>query len=275
MYTKKTLITIIFLIIWMAGCGKEGDSPKIAKLDDKVITQAQFDNFLKFKRIQIKDNKNRQKIIDQYLNNEVLASAIEKDALLDKSLIAVELNEFKKEMLISRYFEKYLKNTIREQAIKNYYNTHAEDYNLKKLNVAHILIRTNKKMSEIEKKAKLTTAQEVYSQVQSGKDFAEAAKDYSEDKTSAKKGGHIGWIKEGNIDPKFSETAFKTKPGEISGPIETPFGFHVIKVLEGPVTVKKSFNAVSGNIRYQLRNKAKKKEIERLVSTVNIEREEK
>jgi peptidyl-prolyl cis-trans isomerase C len=127
-------------------------------------------------------------------------------------------------------------------------------------------------MSETERKAKLTAAQEAYSQILAGKNFAEIARDYSEDKISAKKGGDLGWLKEGSIDSKFSEVLFGLKPAEVSEPFETPFGFHMVKLIDGPRIVRKPFDAVAGDIRYQLRNKAKKAELERLLSTVKIEK---
>jgi peptidyl-prolyl cis-trans isomerase C len=55
------------------------------------------------------------------------------------------------------------------------------------------------------------------------------------------------------------------EPNQISEPFETAFGFHVVKLLEGPVVVKKPFEAVSGDIRYRLRNQAKDAELKRLL----------
>ena len=81
-------------------------------------------------------------------------------------------------------------------------------------------------------------------------------------------------MKEGSIDPRFSKTVFEElEPGGVSEPFETPFGFHVVKVIEGAKVVKWPFAAVAGDIRYQLRNKAKKAEMERLMGVVKIERE--
>ena len=57
----------------------------------------------------------------------------------------------------------------------------------------------------------------------------------------------------------------------MSEPFETPFGFHVVKLIDGPKVVKRPFDAVAGDIRYQLRNKAKQAEIERLKGKVVIE----
>jgi peptidyl-prolyl cis-trans isomerase D len=64
-----------------------------------------------------------------------------------------------------------------------------------------------------------------------GKDFAELAKQYSSDPGSAQQGGDLGWFTKGRMVPAFEAAAFRARPGEIVGPVRTPFGYHIIKVL--------------------------------------------
>lgn len=269
MYLK--CFAAILCIICLSACGESGE--KLAEVGDKTTTKQQFDSYLEFKRISTQDETRREKVLDEYLEREALAGVIEKEDLLDADLVAAELNEFRKEMIISRYFESFLKDKVTDTAVQNYYNTHAADYEESKVHAAHILIRTNSKMTETERKVKLTTAQEAYSKIMAGQDFEEIAKNYSEDTVSAKKGGDLGWLKQGSIDARFSKKLFEMEPGEISEPFETSFGFHIVKVLEGAKTVKRPFEAVSGDIRYQLRNEAKQAEMERLMGMVEIEKE--
>ena len=99
------------------------------------------------------------------------------------------------------------------------------------------------------------------------------AAEYSEDLLSAKQGGDLGWLQEGAIDPAFSSKVFAMKAGELSEPFTTPFGFHVVKLVDGPKVVKQPFESVSGDIRYRLRQEAKQAELERLKAEANIERE--
>ena len=125
-------------------------------------------------------------------------------------------------------------------------------------------------MSETEKKSKLTTAHEIFSKLRAGKKFDEMARQFSEDKVSAPKGGDLGWIKKGSIDKLFSNTLFSLNPGDISQPFETEFGYHIVQLIEKVQTVRQSLHAVSGDIRYQLRRKAKQMEMERLMSSVRV-----
>ncbi|VFQ45090.1 peptidylprolyl isomerase [Desulfoluna butyratoxydans] len=266
----KRVGVAFILAFFLVACGDK--TQDLADINGKKVSKQTFQTFLKFKRISISDENKKKRLLDDYLNREALSLSIEKSEAMDPSLIEVEIDEFRKEMLISRYFEKYLRDTVTDQAVKNYYDTHVTEYEVRKAKVAHILLRTNPKMGEIERKAKLTTAGEAFSKARTGEDFAELAKAYSEDKMSARKGGEIGWLKEGSISPSFSARVFSMEQGEISEPLETPFGFHVIKLIEAPRTVRKPFDEVKGNIRYQLRNEAKKAEMERLLATVTIKK---
>ena len=77
----------------------------------------------------------------------------------------------------------------------------------------------------------LTQARDVLAQAKSGKDFAALAMQYSKDPGSQTKGGDLGWFGKGKMVPPFEDAAFKANTGQIVGPIRTPFGYHIIKIL--------------------------------------------
>ena len=246
----------------------------IAMINDQPIDKAIFDAFLKFKRIPSEDQNRVSKALEHYLEREALTHAIENTDLLDQAMVETEINEFKKQIYISRYFEKFLNDNVNEAVIRNYYVAHQDEYETNKIRVAHILVRTNPKMSTEEVQAKRTAAHEIYSKLKTGEDFATIANQYSEDKISAGKGGDLGWIAEGGIDPVFSERIFVMQEGELSEPFQTTFGYHIVKVLSGPQVVKQPFESVKGDIRYQLRSEAKQAEIKRLLSMVSVVRKD-
>jgi peptidyl-prolyl cis-trans isomerase SurA len=92
----------------------------------------------------------------------------------------------------------------------------------------HILIKVNEITSENEAKIKI---ERIKDRLDSGAKFEDQAKLNSED-ASASKGGDLGWISPGDTVPEFERAMDKLKPGEISGPVRTPFGWHLIQVLE-------------------------------------------
>jgi peptidyl-prolyl cis-trans isomerase SurA len=92
----------------------------------------------------------------------------------------------------------------------------------------HILIKTSEVVSESEAKRRLTDLRE---RIVNGGDFAEFARLQSEDSTAAK-GGDLDWLYKGDTVPEFERAMDELKPGEISQPVKSPFGYHLIQVLE-------------------------------------------
>ena len=99
---------------------------------------------------------------------------------------------------------------------------------LKQTHARHILIRINEITSEADARRKLLTIRE---RLDNGGDFAELARLYSDD-PSASKGGDLGWIYQGDTVPEFERAMDALKINEISGPVQSPFGLHLIQVLE-------------------------------------------
>ena len=95
--------------------------------------------------------------------------------------------------------------------------------------VRHILVKVNQIVTANEAKRKLTELKERLDN--KGGTFEELAKLFSND-LSASKGGDLGWVYPGDTVPEFERAMDGLKPGEVSGPVESPFGFHLIQVLE-------------------------------------------
>jgi len=92
----------------------------------------------------------------------------------------------------------------------------------------HILIKTNELVSENDARARLLALKE---RLENKADFAELARVHSED-GSAAKGGELGWLSPGDTVPEFERAMDALKPGDISAPVRSPFGWHVIQVME-------------------------------------------
>lgn len=92
----------------------------------------------------------------------------------------------------------------------------------------HILIRTNELVPEAEARRRLVSIRE---RLENKADFAQLARQYSEDPSNAR-GGDLGWLSPGDTVPEFERAMTALKPGEFSEPVQTPFGWHLIQVLE-------------------------------------------
>src|SRR5439155_6827267 len=94
----------------------------------------------------------------------------------------------------------------------------------------HILVRTSEVVSENEARRRLADLRERITN--GGADFAALAKAHSDDTTSAARGGELDWIYPGDTVPDFERALQELQPGELSQPVKTPFGYHLIQVLE-------------------------------------------
>lgn len=107
---------------------------------------------------------------------------------------------------------------ITDDEIKRYYTDHIKEFEHgESMRARHILVKDADAAADILKKIK------------DGADFAETAKQYSEDTGSKENGGDLGYFEKGRMVPEFENAAFALKPGEVSGIVKTQFGYHIIK----------------------------------------------
>mgnify|MGYP000606095687 CR=1 FL=1 len=104
-----------------------------------------------------------------------------------------------------------------------------EHHEVTKTHVRHILLKQDASMTSTEASKQ---ANNLYQQLKAGKDFALMAKQYSLDAASAVKGGDLGWVTAGELVPEFEKVMDALPLHKVSKPVKTPFGWHLIEVLE-------------------------------------------
>src|SRR5215510_14061790 len=113
--------------------------------------------------------------------------------------------------------------------IERSYNENIEQYTTpEQVRASHILLKTDGKDDAAVK----TRAEDVLKQAKAGADFAELAKKNSEDDSSAKNGGDLDFFGRGRMVPEFEQVAFTMEPGQVSDPVKSSFGYHVIKLVD-------------------------------------------
>lgn len=120
---------------------------------------------------------------------------------------------------------------VGDDEIGAYYQEHKQEFKVEpSANLSYVQFDKEPSPEDAEEvKQKLLEAKQ---EITEGEDFAEVAMDYSEDFASAKNGGDLGWFKKGAMVPEFENAAFSLDPGEMSDPVRTQFGWHLIKVEE-------------------------------------------
>ncbi len=176
-----------------------------------------------------------------YIDNEIVNLA-QKEKLTKDPIIKGRLQEAKNKILRQAYIDSIVKNEITEEKISDkYVELSNELAGKKEYLVFHIVVKTK---TEAEKIAKDLTKRSAY--------FSDAAKKYSLDKESGMKGGELGYILEDNIIKEISEAISKLKKDEISAPIETKFGWHLVKFSASREAKAMPFESVKESIKEQL-----------------------
>jgi parvulin-like peptidyl-prolyl isomerase len=120
-----------------------------------------------------------------------------------------------------------------DQELSAYLEEHREDYDTpEEVHARHILIRVPEGASEAEIAQAKKQLEDIKKELENGADFAELAKRYSQDPGSAPNGGDLGFFRRGQMFKEFEDAAFSLEPGQVSDPVRTQFGFHLIKVEE-------------------------------------------
>jgi peptidyl-prolyl cis-trans isomerase C len=158
-----------------------------------------------------------------------------KQALQQRALTLDDVKtETRTEILVTKTLEAEIlpKITIAQTDLDNYYKSNPDQFKApEQVRASHILIPVNSSMTDAQKAEAKTQAEGILKRVRAGEDFAALAKQYSKD-SSAQSGGDLNYFERGKMVPAFEQAAFSLKPGDVSEVVETPFGYHIIKVTD-------------------------------------------
>ena len=188
-------------------------------ITERDITFAESELGPTLDRANVQDPTQRRRIILAFLvDNQLFAEAGEKEKLGEGDDFAQRMAYWKRRSLRESYFDQAVKNKITDDEAKSFYDEQAKQApGGPQIRARHILVKTEEK------------AKELYEMIAHDGDFADLAKKHSTG-PSGKDGGDLGYFGEGQMVPEFSKAAFALKVGEVSLPVKTKFGWHLIKV---------------------------------------------
>lgn len=254
MKTIKFLIIPVLLMALIIGCGPK--EPSVAKIGREYVTVEEFKTeFLKKHRSESSAMSKSYADRERMVHELALPKAKYMEGVaqgLDQQPEIVEQVErlANRKALDLLYKTKIVDAVITEDAIEKFYEKSA-----KEVNARHILLKTAPDADSAEVERVRVRIDSIKTAIEGGLDFKTAAKLYSEDATSAADSGALGWFPWGRMVDPFQEAAWDAKAGEVAGPVQTNYGFHLIQVEETrPVEDRRPLEEMRDRIKDQLVN---------------------
>jgi peptidyl-prolyl cis-trans isomerase D len=158
---------------------------------------------------------------------------------------------------------------LSEDELRRAYEQEADRYGTpERRRVAHILIALPEAAAPAEVESARARIEELARRVRAGEDFASLARQYSEDPDSAKRGGDLGEIRRGLLPPALETAVYALKPGEVSAPVRTAYGFHLVKLTDYKPARRKPFEAVRRELEDRVRRRKAEAEFYDLVERI-------
>ncbi len=233
---RWTSAIVLLLIVLLAfGCQKLSENT-VAKVGKLSITKDDF-KFTLQRRFPGKplaeiDSSQRKGILNYMINKYLQANAA-LDLKLDTMMVyRSDLENYKARLVGNKYFERVIVDKmIPEKELRDNFEKQKEE-----IKAQHILIQYKGARNSRAKRTKeeaLKLAEKIAKKAREGKvSFAYLAEKYSDDPSAKANKGDLGWFTWGRMVGPFQEAAFKLKKGEISDPVETMYGFHIIKLVD-------------------------------------------
>ncbi len=266
------VLSVLLLMLAKGSAFAQGDTV-LAKVGDTKITMSDFDRIISFydaeKQKLLAQNPTFKATILQRIVQGMVLSKIARDKGFDKRPdVKEQIGLLSNDLLATEYLKKEIveKIDVSENDIQLYYKAHQEEFTTPEMvRARHILIKVDKSASEDAKKKAKEKAEGILKRIKSGEDFAKLASELSDDPGSKENGGDLGFFPKGKMVPNFEKAAFALKPGEMSSIVETPFGFHIIKVEEKKEAVIEPYDKVKDKVREKVRAEFKKRRVEEFV----------
>ncbi len=237
---RKLLVSIL-LGTALAGCSKSSED-RVATVGDHTISKAEFEEGFQnraqtFASYEV-ELEQRRSFLDELIDQKLLVIGAYKQGLDKDDEIQRLIEQQQGKFLLDQLYKQEIADVVQvtEADANAWYENLGEE-----VHARHILLA-----SEAEAVA-------VKAELDGGADFAELAKTRSTDPSAQSNAGDLSWFRWGIMVPAFQDVAFSLEPNQISQPVKTEFGYHIIQLLERRPVDRQPFDQVRAGIEQQLR----------------------
>ena len=249
------------------------NDPVILTIGDESITQSQFEGILKAMpanaQAQLSSPAGKRQFAERLGEIKAMAQEARRRKLDQKQSVKTQLKLTEDNLLASSLYQDLLDASKPSDAdIQKYYDEHKADY--ESAEARHILVRFKGSrvplkdgQKDLSEEEALARTKELRDRIVKGEDFATVAKAESDDTGSGAQGGSLGEFGRGRMVPVFEEAAFTQPVGQVSEPVKSPFGYHLIQVQKRGV---KPLAEVREEIEEQQKPEGARKVVEALTA---------
>jgi peptidyl-prolyl cis-trans isomerase C len=228
---------------------------ELAKIGAKSITEADLRKALEGMpegpRQQFNTDENvRGRVLNSIVVEELLVQEAEKGGVTRDKEFQAALERSRRQLLMQRYMQRTVQPQMTDANVKAFFDKNRTRYSQDEVKAHHVLVQTEAEAREVLQKAR------------AGEDIEVLAKKFSKDPSVSQNMGDLGFFTRDRMLPAFSEAAFKLKKGEISNPVQTVFGWHVIKLSDRKDGKPVKFEDVKERVRSDLQSDS----IDKLIS---------
>jgi peptidyl-prolyl cis-trans isomerase C len=216
---------LVLFTLFLAACSQEGSDASIAEVNGEAITKPEIEkllaSFTGLKTAKLEDYPAdfQKEFLNKYIEKKLLLEAARDSGYQNDEEIKAKLKDAEDFLLEQKLLTDLVKEQKTEAKLKEIYDEAVKDREGQdEAKASHILLETEAEAKDIKKK------------LDGGADFAKLAGQFSKDPGSKINGGQLGYFTADKMVPEFSKAAFAMKKGQISAPVKSNFGWHVIKL---------------------------------------------
>ncbi len=248
-------LTLAACALALAACGRGGGSekaqgPVVLQVNERAYTAADVEREInqELKRVPrelqhiLASKEGQKQFLDRLVRRELLLQEAEKRKIGERPEVADQVTALRRELLLRAVLQEEIgaKVKVEEKEVQEYFTTHQEEFSGDQVRARHILVKTEEE------------AKQVLERVTKQEPFEELAKALSKDTATAAKGGDLDYFRREQMVPDFAKAAFALKPGEVSGVVKSPFGYHIIKLMDRKKGQPLTFEQVKDQLQRRL-----------------------
>jgi peptidyl-prolyl cis-trans isomerase C len=277
-FTRRAGLIASALALLLAAAGplraEDAKDPLIAKVDGVEIHQSDLDLAeTEAGQIPPMPPEAKRDYLVQFMADVILVSKAAEAKKIDETADFKRKLAFeRRKLLMSGLMQSIGKAALTDEAMHKVYDEAVKQIGQQEeVHARHILIRAPEGDAKASEAAK-AKIEAIIVRLKNGEDFVKVAKEVTEDPSGKANGGDLGYFTKDQMVPAFSKVAFELKKGDISGPVQTQFGWHVIKVEDKRTKPPPKFDEVKGQIENYVVRKAQADLVQKLRGEAKVEK---